>query len=146
MNADVQDLLARIAKALARSAPEDWKALTMRISCAGDMTQTGFTATRTSGTFNGDVRLIDDGHRAVPLLRSAMHQPGKGSWYNAHLTLDKFAQLHAVYDYDNPPFDGAVESRFLIEDQRLYPRDPAILPLWHPCRPGGPTLPLPNDE
>lgn len=146
MNNEVQGLLARIARALFRSAPEDWRVLTLRVSCAGDMTQTGFIATRTSGTLNRDVRLDDDGHLAALLLRPAMHQPGKGSWYNAQLVLDKFAQLHAVYDYDNPPFAGDVESKFLIEYQRLYPREPAMLPLWHPCRPGGPTVALLSDD
>jgi len=146
MNAEVKDLLAKIAHALARAAPEDWRVLTLRISCAGDMTQTGLIATRSSGTFDRDVTLHKDGHLAASILRRAMHQPGKGSWYNAHLTLGKFAQLNAVYDYDNPPFRGDVESRFLIEDQRLYPREPAMLPLWHPCRPGGPVLPLWGDD
>ena len=146
MNDEVEELLAKIAQALARSAPEDWHVLTLRISCAGDMTETGLIATRTSGTLNRRVRLEEDGQLAALLLRRAMHQPGKGSWYNAHLTLDKFAQLNAVYDYDNPPFQGDVEPRFLIEDQRLYPREPAMLPLWHPCRPGGPSLPLWGDD
>jgi hypothetical protein len=146
MDCEVEDLLARIAQALARAAPEDWRVLTLRISCAGDMTETGLIATRASGTLDRAVRLDHDGHLAALLLRRAMHQPGKGSWYNAHLTLDKFAQLDAVYDYDNPPFSGDVERRFLVEDQRLYPREPAMLPLWHPCRPGGPTLPLWDDD
>lgn len=146
MRAEVKGLLAKIARAMARSMPEDWRVLTLRISCASDMTQTGLIATRTSGTLDRAVRFSGEGHLATSLLRRAMHQPGKGSWYNAHLTLNKFAELDTVYDYDNPPFGGDVESRFLIEDQRLYPRDPAILPLWHPCRPGGPSLPLWDDD
>lgn len=143
---DVPELLARIARALFRSAPEDWRTLTLKASSAGGMTQTGLIAIRTSGTRNWRVRLDDDGHLAALQLRRAMHQPGKGSWYNAHLTLDKFAQLHTVYDCDNPPFDGDIEAKFLIEDQRLYPRKSTTLPLWHPCRPGGPTLPLYGDD
>jgi hypothetical protein len=146
MNAEAEDLLAKIAQALARSAPEDWRYLTLRISCAGGMTQTGLIATRDNGTLNRGARLDQDGHLAALMFRRAMHQPGQGSWYNAHLTFDKLAQLTAVYDYDNPPFRGDVEARFLIEDQRLYPRDPAMLPLWHPCRPGGPSLPLWGDD
>lgn len=146
MNDDVPELLARIAQALFRSAPEDWRTLTLTLSCAGDMTQTGLIATRTSGTLNRGARLDDDGRLAARQLRQAMHHPGKGTWYNAHLTLDKFAQLHAVYDYDSPPFDGDVEARFLIEDQRLYPREPTTLPRWHPWRPGGPTLALYGDD
>lgn len=146
MSTEVEGLLAKIARAMARSIPEDWRVLTLRISCAGDMTQTGLIATRTSTTLDRGVRFSGEGHLAASLLRRAMHQPGKGSWYNAHLTLDTFARVDAVYDFDNPPFDGDVELRFLIEDQRLYPRDPAILPLWHPCRPGGPSLPLWDDD
>jgi hypothetical protein len=145
MSAEVEGLVAKIARAMVRTVPEDWRVLTQRISCAGDMTQTGLIATQTTGTLDRTVRFSHEGHLAAGLLRRAMHEPGKDSWYNAHLTLNKFAQLHAVYDYDNPPF-GGVESRFLIEDQRLYAREPAMLPLWHPCRSGGPSLPLWDDD
>ncbi|WBQ07811.1 hypothetical protein [Kribbella sp. CA-293567] len=118
--------------------------MTLKVTSAGLMTRMGLTATRTSGTINRDVRISNGGRLATVWLRKAMYQPGKGSWYNAQLALDRFARLLTVYD--NPPFDGLCEPQLLIEDQDLYPREPAALPIWHPCLPGGPTVALWTDD
>jgi len=131
-----QELLEALRKALARSAPEGWRELELRISGAGGMTGTVVTATRADGRVDRDCELDDDGDDAAAGLRESMYQEGKGTWYNARLTLDSGGRLDAEFDYDNPPFEGDADPGLLIEDQRLYPRDAELLPGWHPSRAG----------
>jgi len=136
MIGEAQELLTTLGQALARSAPEGWSELELRISGAGGMTGTVVTATRADGSVDRDCELDDDGDDAAAALRESMYQEGKGTWYNARLTLASGGQLDAEFDYDNPPFDGDADPGLLIEDQRLHPRDAELLPGWHPSRAG----------
>lgn len=136
MIGEAQELLTTVGRSLARSAPEDWRELELKISAAGGMTQTTVSATRADGSIDRHCELDDDGDDAAADLRESMYQQGKGTWYNARLTLDDSGQLDADFDYDNPPFDGDADRDLLIEDQRLFPRDAELLPTWHPSRNG----------
>jgi hypothetical protein len=70
-----------------------------------------------------------------------MHQPGKGTWYYARFTVDESGECNARYDYGriplNPAFDEDLGDirELLIEDQKMFPREPGHLPEWHPSRP-----------
>lgn len=132
MMATAQELLSAIGRSLARSAPEGWRELELTISAAGGMTSTSVNATTADGGIDRECELDDDGEDVAAELRETMHQVGKGTWYNARLTLDRSGQLGADFDYDNPPFDGDSDRGLLIEDQRLFPRDAEALPAWHP--------------
>jgi hypothetical protein len=134
MIGEAQELLTAVGQSLARSAPEDWRQLELTISAAGGMTRTIVTATRADGTVDLECELDDDGDDAATELRESMCQEGKGTWYNARLTLNSSGQLDAEFDYENPPFDGDADRQLLIEDQRLFPRDAEALPAWHPSR------------
>ncbi|GAA1711528.1 hypothetical protein GCM10009745_69540 [Kribbella yunnanensis] len=134
MIGEAQELLTVVGRSLARSGPEGWSELELRISAAGGMTSTTVRATKADGSVDHDSELDDDGDDAAAELREAMYQEDKGTWYNARLTLDSSGQLDADFDYDNPPFEGEAASDLLIEDQRLFPRDQAQLPAWHPSR------------
>lgn len=134
MIGEAQEQLAAVGQSLARSAPEGWRELELNISAAGGMTRTIVTATREDGSVDRECELDDDGDDAAAELREAMYQEGKGTWYNARLTIDRSGQLGADFDYDNPPFDGDADRGLLIEDQRLFPRDAEALPAWHPAR------------
>jgi hypothetical protein len=134
MIGEAQELLTAVGRSLARSGPEGWRELELKISAAGGMTSTSVSATRADGSVAHDVELDPDGDDAAADLRKSMYQEGKGAWYNARLTLDSSGHLDADFDYDNPPFDGDADSALLIEDQRLFPRDQADLPGWHPSR------------
>jgi hypothetical protein len=134
MMADAQELLTKVGHALARSTPEWWSEMELRISGAGGMTGTVVVATRGDGSVDRGCELDDDGDGAAAELREAMYQEGQGTWYNARLTLDGGGQLDVEFDYDNPPFDGEADPGLLIEDQRLFPREAEALSAWHPCR------------
>ncbi|MFF1820570.1 hypothetical protein ACFVWG_24915 [Kribbella sp. NPDC058245] len=133
---EAQELLTAVGRSLTRSGSAGWSHVELRISAAGGMTSTTISATRADGSIDRDCELDNDGDDAAADLRESMYQDGKGTWYNARLTLDSSGQLDAEFDYDNPPFDGAADSDLLVEDQRLFPRDQAQLPAWHPSQPG----------
>ena len=134
MSGEAQEQLTAVGQSLARSGPRGWRELELSISGAGGMTRTIMTATREDGSVDRECELDDDGDDAAAELRGAMYQEGKGTWYNARLTLGSSGQLDADFDYDNPPFDGDADRGLLIEDQRLFPRDAEALPAWHPSR------------
>ena len=136
MIGEAQALLTAVGQSLARSAPEDWHELELKISAAGAMTRTTVNAARADGSIDHDCELDDDGDDAAADLRESMYQQGKGTWYNARVTLDNARQLDVDFDYENPPFDGDADRDLLIEDQRLFPRDAELLPDWHPSREG----------
>lgn len=136
MIGEARELLTAAGRSLARSGPDGWRELELKISGAGGMTSTSVRATTADGSIDQDCELDDDGDDAAADLRDSMYQEGKGAWYNARPTLDGSGQLSTAFDYDNPLFEGDADSDLLIEDQRLFPRDEAKLPDWHPSRSG----------
>ncbi len=134
MIGEAQELPTAVGRLLARSGPEGWRELELKISAAGGMTATTVRATISDGSIDRDCELDDEGDDSAAGLREAMYQESKGTWYNARLTLGSSGHLDADFDYDNPPFEGDADSNLLIEDQRLFPRDQAQLPAWHPLR------------
>ncbi|MFC9693290.1 immunity protein YezG family protein [Kribbella sp. NPDC056951] len=136
MIGEAQDLLTAVGRSLARSGPNGWRELELKISAAGRVTSTTVSATNADGSVDLDSELDDDGDDAAAELREAMYQEDKGTWYNARVSLDSSGQLDADFDYDHPPFDGQAAPDLLVEDHRLFPRDQAQLPSWHPSRSG----------
>lgn len=129
-----QDLLVTVAKSMARAAAPGWKRVELSITGVEQMTSTEIRIIREDDSVAEPVGLSHDGHDATAALRKEMYQPGKGTWYNAHLSLESSGKLNADFDYDNRPFDGDVDDVLLLEDHRLFPRDPEHLPTWHPAR------------
>lgn len=136
MSLDQQsDLLERIGKAMARSAPGDWAKITLDVSVLRSMSQSELSVESSDGRSDQSQTIDDDGDVAYEDLRAAMYQPGTGTWYNARFTLTRDGKLESEFDYDNPPFDGDAEPVLLEYDQEKFPRDPENLPDWHPSRP-----------
>jgi hypothetical protein len=129
-----QELLTSLGKSMARSAPQGWEQVEVRITAAGPMTGTTFMATKADGSVDRKIALDHDGQDAAAQLRKEMFQPSKGAWYNAGITLTRSGQLNADFDYDTPPFEGDADPDLLIEDHQLFPRDPENLPAWHPAK------------
>lgn len=129
-----QDLLVTVAKAMARAASPGWKRVELSITGVEQMTSTEIRIIREDDSVAEPVGLDHDGHDATAALRKEMYQPGKGTWYNAHLNLESSGKLNADFDYDNRPYDGDVDDVLLLEDHRLFPRDAEHLPTWHPAK------------
>ncbi|MGW5191961.1 immunity protein YezG family protein [Kribbella sp. NPDC004138] len=134
MTDHAQELLATIGKAMARSAFPGCEEAELKITGAGPLSGTTFSANAADGSVNRKIGLERDGQDAADQLRKEMYQPGKGAWYNATITLTRSGRLTADFDYDTPPFEGDADPDLLIEDHRLFPRDPEHLPTWHPAK------------
>lgn len=132
MDSESNERLVAVGKALVRAAPTAWTKLELHVTGVGGMTETALDIHQPDNTIDQSGALDSDGREAVHDLRESMFQPGKGTWFNATLTLDQSGKFNAEFDYDNPPFDGVADAELLVEDQQLFPRDPANLPDWHP--------------
>ncbi len=123
-----------------------WKPLTLDVTAAGDLVESGFEAAMPDGSTE-DLEPPDDANHAARALRKAMYSPGVGTWWNATFTVDADSNVvRATYDYDNPPLGGMVDDddpdaddALMLKDHRLFPRDEAHLPDWHPARAGAST-------
>lgn len=129
------ELMREIGASLVRTAPDGWLKMELHITSAGGMTQTTVDGHRSDGSIDTSCALDRPGRVAAHEIREAMHQPGKGTWYNARFTLTPDGNLESEFDYDNPPFEGDADEALLIDDQERFPRVPENLPDWHPSRP-----------
>ena len=131
----------------AEEVPSGWKTLTLDVTAAGDLIESGFEAAMPDGSTE-DLEAPDDANHAARALRRAMYTPGIGTWWNATFTVAADSKVvRAVYDYDNPPLGGLVDDddpdaggdaddALMLKDHLLFPRDEAHLPAWHPARAG----------
>ncbi len=135
-------LLNAVGQAMVNAAPEGWKTLTLDVTAAANMTDVGLDVTMPDGS-TPHTRMPGAGARTINDLRKAMHEPDKGTWYNATFTVDETGKINASFDYDNAPFGGIAhdadpesgdaEPDLLLEDHKMYPRSPENLPHWHPA-------------
>lgn len=128
-------LLTRLADAVVRSAPPDFRTAVVEVAAAGATTEVTASAEVADGAATTQFRLEMDGEIACAELRKEMFQPGKGTWYRARFTVDSARRIDAEFDYTNAPFGEDLDQAtvdMLNDDQRRFPRDRAHLPDWHP--------------
>jgi hypothetical protein len=136
---ETQTLLRLIFSAIHRKAPRVWRGLELVVLGTGSSTHFTTHATLTDGS-DDSFDLESTTASACSKLRRTMFQPGKGTWYSAHFTINSAGECDVYYDYESipldPDFDETLEDirDSLIEDQELFPRDQEFLPEWHPCR------------
>ena len=129
--------LAAVQAAMVATAGEfDWRSMTLLATAVRDWAAVRLHATATGGpVVDLELQRADDHFAqlrvAVHRLREAMHEPERGTWYNAAFTLERGGELEPTYDYDNPPFAGWVDGSTIVWDDHELPR--ADLPAWHPA-------------
>ena len=135
INAAAQELLAAVGESLARSAPEGWTQVKLRISAACGMTRNDPLVQR------APMELQSASAYSTTTARYCRRTPwgdvleaDRGAGYDAYFTLDRSGELGADFDYDSRSFDGDAEADLMVEDQRLFPRSQELLPAWHPSR------------
>ncbi|PSL08120.1 hypothetical protein CLV30_10187 [Haloactinopolyspora alba] len=135
--------LNAVGQAMVAAAPDGWRFLKLEVMAAGEMTDTGLEIETQDGSIDTDAVLELDGLDAVEELRADMYEPGKGTWYLATITIDENGEIKADFDYENAPFGGIhdqtpssgnADPELLLEDHKKFPRDPELLPEWHPAR------------
>jgi hypothetical protein len=132
-------ILARIFQGLHRVAPVDVRFLKLNVVGLGPGTDFFFEVTDSSGS-STSLSLQRPVASDCATLRKSMYQPGTGTWYSAHFTIDAQGVCEVNYDYDSMPVDPNFDETLadirdeLIDDQKLFPRDQEHLPAWHPSR------------
>ncbi|PZF81088.1 hypothetical protein [Jiangella anatolica] len=141
-----QATLDAVGWAMIDAAGDDWRRLTLDVTAAGAEIEAGLAIERTGGDVDTGTELGLDLLDAVEDLRTSMARPGLGAWYLATITVTADRRVQGSFDFENPPWggihDGTPESgdadpEDLLEDHRMFPRDDAHLPAWHPARANG---------
>lgn len=139
------DHIDTVGRAMVDSSPPGWRRVTLDVTAAANMTKTSLAVELEDGRVDSKLTIDSEGAIACDELRESMYQEGKGTWYNARFVIDESQQVNAEFDYDGPPFGGVADDddpdsegdadpELLLEDQRMFPRDPDLLPEWHPAR------------
>ncbi|PSL08131.1 hypothetical protein CLV30_10198 [Haloactinopolyspora alba] len=89
-----QDTLHAIGQAMLCSAPTGWRRLYLEVSALADTVETALVVTMV----DGKVRLESGTGRLCGQLRADMFQDGKGTWYDARITVDDQGQVTVEFD------------------------------------------------
>ncbi|AYY13920.1 hypothetical protein EF847_15665 [Actinobacteria bacterium YIM 96077] len=140
---ETDDALSRIGYALLAQLPERWETAILEMAVAADdVRATAIVKVQDSDDASYAVRFFfpdvePDLAAACVELRRSMYEPhGHGAWYNIQIKLNRDGTIVPSYDFSNPPFVlwGPNEVDLVRRDHELYPRDPELLPAWHPSR------------
>ncbi|UVJ38054.1 hypothetical protein [Arthrobacter sp. CJ23] len=85
-----------------------------------------------------NVEVPDEVTLCMAELRQVMHDPKKGTWYIAEVSLKRDGlALEMTFDYDSEPAWTAIRPKreAYEDDHAKYPRPIEILPAWHPVSP-----------
>jgi len=129
-------VLEVIGSAMAEAVPEGWGRAVLRVSAVAATMDTQLAVEMLDGSVDGSLGIDVEAQMVCDDLRDGMYVEGSGTWYNAVFVLTPVGGLEAEFDYEAPPFDGGATDDLLEDDQRVYPRDAAHLPSWHPFRAG----------
>jgi hypothetical protein len=128
--ADRDEMLRKLAHLLPTAVLDSWEEIHLSYSAVGDAATLSCIVDRIDGS---TVR-INPPYRAtrlLPDLRTAMFQPGQGTWFCMRFVVEQSGQHHVSFDYDGEPeFDFTlVDSNYAIDLAR-FPRDEAHTPAW----------------
>jgi hypothetical protein len=123
-------LRTEMASALADAAPTAWRELRYTAASVG-----GVTDIQASAVFDDErVEPLDAPGRVSLLrskLRTAMYEPGTGTWFSMTLTVTHDGRAEATYNYDEEPWSHVpIVSSAWLADQEKFPRDPEHRPAW----------------
>ncbi|WP_129669466.1 hypothetical protein [Phytoactinopolyspora endophytica] len=136
---ETDDPVLRVGYALLADLPLNWETAFLDVTAAADEVRTSaMVKVRGADAASHAFRFyFPEIAEACLALRRATYEPnGRGAWYNAIIRLDRDGTISLNYDFTNPPFGcwSPNEADLVLRDQVLYPRDPELLPPWHPAR------------
>lgn len=133
------DPLLKVGYALLAQLPEPWEFAMLNVTAAADEARTFVVVRRPASDaepFETTLYLPGLAEACSELRRATYETDGRGAWYNAHIQLRRNGTMVPVYDFNTAPFGfwGPNEVDLVRRDHELYPRDPELLPDWHPAR------------
>ncbi|MCP2261555.1 Protein of unknown function (DUF4237) [Streptoalloteichus tenebrarius] len=130
MSPEAEELTRRLMGAVGAEAPTDWAELRLVSRRVGRLAgDTAHVVRQRGGTtqFHPSPACAD----LVDQLRSVMHNPRRGTWFTARITLVRGGEPTAAFDRDREPdWESPVGPDVYREDLRVFPRAPEHVPEW----------------
>lgn len=130
LSAPEQDTLVKqIGLALLRAAPRDWKRISANYRTVGRYHELDGEITLADGTVSEWVATHDIA-TLFGRLRSGMYREERGTWFNAHYSLDAPASYNLEYDREEPKWDLLPPKQAYADELRMFPRTDENVPEW----------------
>ena len=128
---DVHGLYQRIGQALVQAAPPGWVEVRATYVEAGTTGELQAVAVLSDGSYADLGSPALDLYDALSELRQLTHQPGRGAWYTAVVTVTYSGSIDLDLDHDSEPqWDVDVVPESYVEDLEMFPRDEEHRPAW----------------
>jgi hypothetical protein len=137
---DQQQLIRRIGRALLGAAPPGWKQIRAEYRSAGRHIEADVLVTGEDGQPH-PIRPPMDVVELLGELRTAMYQPGRGTWMSGVYLLDHPSKYSAEFEPDTEPRWRRVPPPIGFQDElRRFPREDSHIPEWLRARAGLPSV------
>jgi len=130
LSAPEQDTLVKqIGLALLRAAPRDWKRIVVHYRTVGRYHELDGEITLADGSVTEWVATHDIA-TLFARLRSGMYREQRGTWFNAHYTLEAPASYNLEYDREEPEWKLLPPPQAYADELRMFPRSEENVPEW----------------
>lgn len=138
-----QELLERLAYAVAGPRTDDWELLEYRSAQVLDHHEEAVYV-RTPGAEPTVEAPPAATATLARELRSVMYQPGGGTWFSATITLERAGDTSADFNYDDEPvWQASPAPEVYAQDLASYSRREDAVPDWLRERVAGVDVPAP---
>ncbi|GAA5125238.1 TNT domain-containing protein [Haloechinothrix salitolerans] len=130
LNATEQDTLVKqIGLALLRTAPRDWQRITAHYRTVGRYHELEGEVTLADGS-QQEWAATQDIASLFNRLRAGMYREERGTWFNAHYTLEAPASYNLEYDREEPRWQHLPPQQAYTDELRMFPRTEENIPDW----------------
>lgn len=127
---DQSEFIQEAVQGLVSRAPEGWSELTYTYRSTVGFSSSDLEFRLADGSTKGGtapVAVLD----AMDDLRRVMHEPGKGTWFTAVISVDSSLKYRTSFDYDSEPnFVPEINAGSYLDDVRHFPRSAENTPAW----------------
>ena len=128
--ATVDQLLLRLAKALAQELPAGWTHAQYRPAMIIGRSEDALMVRLSDGAQH-PVEPPPEAPELIPWLRHKMYEPGTGTWLSASFLVVSDGSFSPEFEFSQEPSWGRpVADEAWVEELATYPRDAAHLPDW----------------
>jgi hypothetical protein len=121
----------RISAVLREVAPKGWARISITVSATVLAYDYAVRVGMPDGTDGGDVRLPPEILAEFDEMRSAMYEPGRGTWFSARLVLERGVAPEVTFDFDgDPQWWPPLHPAAFLRDLQAFPRDEEHVPEW----------------
>jgi len=124
------ELMQQIGEALLDAAPDGWRRIDLVVKMNVAVQDLALTVYLADGS-TPEVVPAGDLTRAFAELRQLLHQPGRGTWFSARLSMNPPGSLNVSYNLDHDPkWFPPIPASYWVRDLEVFPRDEGFIPDW----------------